>query len=110
MNAKQNQILSLYQQSHPNQTLREMSQDFGINISRVFRLLNGHEMKISEYEKIESVLSEREIKNPDLFYLTKRCQENLSPKKINHLISEMEMALHCNYVAKPMESSLPEGA
>ena len=47
-------ILKKYTEVHNNPTLKFISEDTGIQITRVFRIINGHEMKISEYERFES--------------------------------------------------------
>ena len=41
-----------------NPTLRKISEDTNIQITRVFRILNGSEMKISEFEIFSSLVSQ----------------------------------------------------
>ena len=54
----QRKILSNYFETFGREmTLRQISNHLGIQITRVFRILNGYEMKISEYEKFKSLTS-----------------------------------------------------
>ncbi len=102
MNAKQNQILQLYRQRFPGRSTREMSKDLKINPSRVFRLLNGYEMKVSEYERVKEFLNENQIETPDLYNLTRECEKYLSLNTLNNLIEEMRMLLYCK---KPLSTT-----
>ena len=38
------------------QTLKQISSHLGIQVTRVFRIFNGYEMKISEFEKFQNAL------------------------------------------------------
>ena len=52
----QKSIIADFKQTYPEVTLKKASELLGIQITRVFRLLNGHEMKLKEYEKFQSLL------------------------------------------------------
>ncbi len=74
----QNQILRHYLELSDNTTLKRISKETGIQITRVFRLLNGSEMKISEYEVFKKlVLTKLESSNP-LEKLFNECTNELS--------------------------------
>jgi hypothetical protein len=45
----QKELLENYLKKFSNPTLKEIAADTGLNISRVFRLLNGSKMRLSEY-------------------------------------------------------------
>lgn len=52
----QHAVIQKYRKIYPNHTLRETSAQTGIQLTRVFRIFNGQEMKISEYEKFREVI------------------------------------------------------
>ena len=54
----QTSILSEYTNTFPKDTLKEISLKTGIQITRVFRIFNGSEMKISEYESFQNSLKQ----------------------------------------------------
>lgn len=93
----QRKILHEYKTVFPNQTIKEVAITTKIHPSRVFRLLNGYEMKISEYEKIDKILREKDAQNnyKEFFNLTNLCFKSLNDKKINTLIDEMNFQLKC---------------
>lgn len=59
----QEEILNQFNRQFPNATLKEVSKKTGIQITRVFRIINGYEMKISEYEKFHQLLLNDQNKN-----------------------------------------------
>lgn len=88
MHNLQETIIKRYHATYPSDTLKEISQKTGIQVTRVFRLFNGSEMKISEYEIFESVLVEN-LKHQEFQNLTKNCFTTLSPNKLNYLTAFM---------------------
>jgi len=56
----QDTILNRLGEKYPEATLKKLSKLTGIQITRVFRIMNGYEMKLSEYEAIDSLLRESE--------------------------------------------------
>lgn len=52
----QQSILAEFHIAYPQVTLKKASELLGIQITRVFRLLNGQEMKLKEYEKFKRLL------------------------------------------------------
>ena len=55
----QSRILKEYRQQFPHHTLREISALTGIQLTRVFRLMNGAAMKLEEYELLSEVIGEK---------------------------------------------------
>ena len=53
-------ILEQYRQVFPRHTLREISHQTGIQLTRVFRLMNGSPMKLDEYENFRRVIEKDE--------------------------------------------------
>lgn len=57
---KQNEIIELYFKTIKGKdTYREISEDTGIQITRIFRILNGSKMKICELEIFEKIIASR---------------------------------------------------
>ena len=52
----QKEILSQYKQTYPADTYQTISNKTGIQNTRVFRIFNGYEMKLSEYSRFVDVL------------------------------------------------------
>ncbi len=52
----QKTIFKKYFEAKGKKTLREMAEETGINLSRIFRLLNGCKMRLDEYEKFDVVI------------------------------------------------------
>ncbi|MAZ48328.1 MAG: hypothetical protein CME65_07175 [Halobacteriovoraceae bacterium] len=60
MSELQRAIIDSYKKKFPKDKLRHISEKTSIQITRVFRILNGSEMKISEYEAFQNCLSYNE--------------------------------------------------
>lgn len=89
-------VIKRYFDHFPKQSLREISQNTNIQITRVFRLLNGSPMKLSEYESFENAIHKKElhITSSDQFLsLSKQCLRYLSEAKIAELMHEMNQSL-----------------
>ena len=67
MNRLQKIVINSYMEINRGSTLKEISSDTGIQLTRVFRLLNGSEMKISEYEKFMERTLKCKKNNLDFF-------------------------------------------
>lgn len=55
----QKKILDCYLSFYPRYTLKQVSIETGIKLTRIFRLLKGAEMKISEYEIFRKIIAEK---------------------------------------------------
>ncbi len=60
----QSKTLHRYRQLFPNETLRQTSARTGIQITRVFRLFNGKNMKVGELEAFEAAILSKIAENP----------------------------------------------
>ena len=60
MSPLQTAIIDSYKKKFPKDKLRHISEKTEIQITRVFRILNGSEMKISEYEAFQECLQYNE--------------------------------------------------
>jgi hypothetical protein len=61
----QNRTLHRYRQLFPQKTLKEISLQTGIQITRVFRLFNGKTMKVKELEAFEEVIARKLSQSPN---------------------------------------------
>lgn len=59
----QKSTIAEFKRVYPTITLKKASEVLGIQITRVFRLFNGHEMRLNEYEKFQKVLGEENANN-----------------------------------------------
>ena len=71
----QENILKSYQQQFPKNTFLQISKQTGIQITRIFRIFNGSEMKINEYFIFKDLLEnskgvDEEFRNLFEFALT----------------------------------------
>lgn len=56
MNTMQRDTLRLYQKKFPQDTFQDVARKTNIQVTRVFRLFNGLEMKIGEYQKFQDLI------------------------------------------------------
>ena len=83
-----------YKLLFPNETLREVSSRTGIQITRVFRILNGKQMKLKEFEAFENAISSKISEKKEFGYLVNLIEE------VSSLLSNDEMAKISNYVER----------
>jgi len=60
----QKKVIHRYKEIYPNDRLRDISNRTGIQLTRVYRLLNGKDMKVAELEIFNQVIQEN-LKNND---------------------------------------------
>jgi hypothetical protein len=71
----QAKTLNRYRQFFPNETLKETSERTGIQITRVFRLFNGKNMKVAELEALERIIQNKISENPQFHRLSQVLEE-----------------------------------
>lgn len=81
----QKQMLRKYLEKFNGPTLKEIAETTGIQVTRVFRIFNGHEMKLSEYEIMNSKLANPTKESNELSHLASECMERLSPKNLKDI-------------------------
>jgi hypothetical protein len=94
MSLQQN-VIKNYRTKFPEHTLKEVSERTGIQITRVFRIFNGSEMKLKEYESFQLACAIKE-ENPislHLHTLLKQCLSNLEYSQLKRLCFEIEDTL-----------------
>jgi len=89
-----------YHQLFPNQTLKEIADTTGLNLTRIFRIRQGQEMKLSEFEKIQKIIhaSITSKKENQLNQIFQDCINNLSQKSINDLETKMKSLMRFHYL------------
>ena len=92
----QNNILKSYRTHYPQDTLREISQRTGIQLTRIFRLLNGSSMKLSEYELFHDLIENEKNQN-DPFCVFKILREN------GYKLSNLEMKKIFDYISRRIQ-------
>ncbi|MBP9673723.1 MAG: hypothetical protein KBD63_01390 [Bacteriovoracaceae bacterium] len=95
----QTSIIKKYREVFPDHTLQKMSDLTTIHITRIFRLLNGYQMKLHEYEKfyqaIQEHLGQKEPLN-EFKNISYQCEKHLSLKALNQISYHMKKYLHLN--------------
>lgn len=84
----QNKTIERYRLFFPNQTLRQVSANTGIQITRVFRLMNGKTMKVKELEAFENAIHLKIAENPNFSRLNS-CIEEASTLLTNEELGKM---------------------
>ena len=92
----QTNILKDYRSLFPQDTLREISNRTGIQLTRVFRLLNGSPMKLAEYESFYDIIDLENTKS-----------EKTSALKLlrshGHQLSGSEMTKICDFIQRKIQ-------
>ena len=105
----QHEILKLYRKKFAHHTFNDIAKHTGIHKSRVFRIFNGHEMKVSEYEAFLHLIGKTAVEST--IY---KCQTTLPEHQLERLSSILERHLdayliaHPNKNITPVKHSLPE--
>ena len=76
-----------------NQTLKQISEHLGIQVTRVFRIFNGYEMKISEFEKFQLALKQIENDEKGLVQTARDGEDYLSVTLSNKFREKIEMKI-----------------
>ena len=78
-------ILNQYMLLNNKPTLKQISQDTGIQLTRVFRLFNGSTMKLSEFQVFNCRVKEKMGLTDGLEAIAFECSMKLSPEAIKDL-------------------------
>lgn len=57
MHTIQKETITRYRQKFPKHTFREISEKTGIQLTRVFRIVNGYEMRLTEYLAFQKAIN-----------------------------------------------------
>jgi hypothetical protein len=78
-------ILNQYMLLNGKPTLKKIAADTGIQLTRVFRILNGSTMKLSEYQVFNKKVKEKMGLTEGLEAIAFECSLKLSPEAIKDL-------------------------
>lgn len=78
-------VLSQYMLLNQNSTLKKISNDTGIQVTRVFRIFNGSTMKLSEYQIFQQRVKEKMGLTDTLDAIAFDCSLKLSPEAIKEI-------------------------
>lgn len=92
----QNKTLQRYRQFFPEETLRQISDRTGIQITRVFRLFNGKTMKVGELEAFEKAVTDKIAENPSFSRL------NTALDEASSLLTNDELRKLAEYVERKL--------
>jgi hypothetical protein len=93
MNHLQQKLISTYKEIFPKDTYKDISNKTRIQQTRVFRIFNGSEMKLSEYEVIEGVTKDTKPSLFDLRKVIRLCEKTFSFDEIGELLEEINYKL-----------------
>jgi hypothetical protein len=95
----QQSILKQFKERYPKLTLKRGSELTGINSSRLFRLLNGSEMKLGEYEILQNLLKGGASHQTNQFIaLAYKFQQSVSSDEINKVEMIMDNRLQRQWI------------
>lgn len=103
MNTRERETIQRYRKTFPNDTLKIISSKTGIQLTRVFRIMNGKPMKVSELEAFEDILGHRLGQNKkimDFENIVKLAALDLTVRDIETIISYIERKLENNKIIK----------
>ena len=81
----QEQLLKRYQNLMNDPTLREIAADTGIQLTRIFRLFNGSEMRLKEYLLFKNRVADLEGIESDLLALVGKLEKGLPSNRLQKL-------------------------
>lgn len=107
MQDKQKEIIKCYRRLFPDETLKEVSHKTGIQATRVFRIFNGHEMRVSEYEIFERLI-DRQVgfESEEFVRYARICHKILGQNRVKEMLYDMRMAVELSYQLKHADYSL----
>ncbi len=97
----QARILFQYRQLFPRQTLRETAKLTGIQLTRVFRLMNGSAMKLEEYESFRKLVDNHERIHSDSTSFTRSVEQarsTLSEHELSKLTTLIERHIQWHHL------------
>ena len=95
----QNELIKMFKNRFPDYSLKDIAELTGINKTRLFRILRGQEMKLSEFNKFDSLLHENTLQKVVL-----QCSESLPHNHLEKLHSILERHLDSYLLAHDMKT------
>lgn len=85
MKVTQKKLLDQYLALSQKPTLKQIAEETGIQMTRVFRLINGSAMKLSEYEVFNHLVHKKLGLETGLPVLAEQCLQKLSPQSLKEI-------------------------
>ncbi len=89
----QKEILERFMAKHKKPTLKFISQKTGIQMTRVFRILNGATMSVPEYEIFYQLVYQNHAYVDDFIELASLCQRSLKASAVAEIADLMKKKL-----------------
>lgn len=93
MSKLQKQVLETFMVEFDKPTLKEISELTGIQVTRVFRIINGYSMKVDEYEILQGLIFSKKGNATDFMSLAWDCYLDLSDKELSKLGEDLYRSL-----------------
>ena len=100
MNNLQQIIIEKYRKAYPKDTLKEISKKTKIQYTRVFRIFNGSEMKISEYQAFEKAIN-TSMTRSEFANTAIECSLYLSASKLALFYEQMTQSIRLAKLTQP---------
>lgn len=103
MNTLERETIQRYRKTFPNETLKNTSEKTGIQITRVFRIMNGKPMKVRELEIFQQILNQKIGQNKqmnELDQVVKMAALDLTIRDIEKIISYIERKIENSKLLK----------
>ena len=107
MQDEQNALLMEYMKLNNRPSYKKISEDTGIQTTRVFRLFNGSSMKLSEYQIFKMKVDNIKGSGPSLEKLAYECSIKLSVDAKDELIKTLLRKLE---IWKLTQNSVPSNS
>ncbi len=95
----QKSLLSTYMEVSNHPTFKKISQETGVQMTRVFRLFNGSSMKLSEYVTFQKLVDQKLGFNNGLSKLVKECSNQLSPEGLKEVAAILQRKISLSRLA-----------
>ncbi|MBL6990297.1 MAG: hypothetical protein ISR65_10985 [Bacteriovoracaceae bacterium] len=81
----QQKTIDLYLKLYDYPTFKTIAQDTGIQVTRIFRLVKGSEMKLSEYIVFQKLIKQKQRQHTMLIDFAQQCLDKLSKPAVKQL-------------------------
>ena len=98
-------LLKRVREHYNNPTYKEIASLSGIQLTRIFRLYNGFEMKLSEYLKLSSLVEESNKAHASLDRSISDCKSELSIQELKSLEEIVNRRLEVKRIIKVQNKS-----
>lgn len=103
----QKKIIEQYKSAYPGQSLGQISNTTGIQVTRVFRLFKGATMRLREYEAIYQAILKKQVTAASLdcefLYTAQKAVSTLSSTTINDLSNRMNHLIRISSISKQVD-------